>query len=66
MSLTAIGKGALGTTAALILALTVLSVGVSQTAAQMTGWIGLLIVAILAIFAMKVLGSRSIGSLSFR
>lgn len=62
----AIGKGALGTTAALILALTIFSVGVSRVATEMTGWIGLLIFGLLAIFGIKVLGSRVLGSFSFR
>jgi hypothetical protein len=61
-----VGKGALGTTAALILALTVFSVGVSKVAAEMTTWIGVAIAALVVIFAVKVLGSGSLGGLSFR
>lgn len=59
------GKGALGTTAALILALVVFSAGASNVAAQMTAWIGLLVVALVVIFAVKVLASRGLGGLSF-
>lgn len=60
------GKGALGTTAALILALVVFSAGASNVAAQMTAWIGLIIAALVVIFAVKVLASRGLGGLSFR
>ena len=60
------GTGALGTTAALILALVIIAIGAQNVAAQMATWIGLIVAILVAIFALKVLASRGLGGLSFR